>query len=323
MSSSDPFSISVVIVNWNSRSDLSECLDALAKQTDRDFETIVVDNGSVDGSIEHVREAFPWVVLVENGENVGFAEGANRGIMRARSEWIALLNNDANAHPEWIAELRKYAREGGPRLGMLQSRLVFKQQPNRTNSTGVVLFGDGTARDRDFDVAFRPEDAVEEVFCTTAGAGLYRRAMLDEVALPSGILDRNYFMYFEDLDLGWRCRLAGWEAYYVPTALVYHSVHASSKRHGGKFVQRHCKRNRIRTLLKNGSIGFLVRSFPKTVYDVGELVFWDGLGALLEVANAVQDAVPQRAAVRRIAKRSRSEVEGRWVTSRPLFPSRT
>jgi len=310
------FSISVVIVNWNSRDDLAECLESLEKQTDQEFGTVVVDNGSVDGSIELVRERFPGVTLIENHENVGFAEACNRGIEQAQGAWIALLNNDATAAPNWIEEQRKAARAGGDRLGMLQSRLVFKQRPDRTNSTGVVLFKDGTARDRDFDADFRPDDDVEEVFCTTAGAGLYRRAMLEEVRLPSGILDRNYFMYFEDLDLGWRCRLAGWDAYYVPTAVVYHTLHASSKRHGSKFVQRHCKRNRIRTLLKNGSVPFLLRSFPKTILDVGALVMWDGLGALLEIVSAVQDSVPQRRAVARMSKRSRREIEGRWVSSR-------
>jgi len=313
---SDDLSISVVIVNWNSKDDLAECLESLEKQTEGDFETIVVDNGSVDGSVELVRERFPKVILVENNENVGFAEACNRGMERASGAWIALLNNDATAAPNWIEEQRKAARAGGDRLGMLQSRLVFKQRPDRTNSTGVVLFKDGTARDRDFDADVRPDDDVEEVFCTTAGAGLYRRAMLEEVRLPSGILDRNYFMYFEDLDLGWRCRLAGWDAYYVPSAVVYHTLHASSKRHGAKFVQRHCKRNRIRTLLKNGSVPFLVRSFPKTILDVGALVMWDGLGALLEIVNAVQDSMPQRRAVARMSKRSRREVEGRWVSSR-------
>ena len=85
--------------------------------------------------------------LVENNENVGFAEACNRGMEQATGAWIALLNNDATAAPNWIAELRKEARDGGPRLGMLQSRLVFKQRPDRTNSTGVVLFRDGTAKD--------------------------------------------------------------------------------------------------------------------------------------------------------------------------------
>jgi hypothetical protein len=313
----DPFSISIVIVNWNSKDDLSECLDALAAQTDRDFETIVVDNGSVDGSIEHVRRAYPGVVLIEAGENLGFAEGCNRGIARATGVWIALLNNDANADPKWIAELRAQARAGGPDLGMLQSRVVFKQRPDRTNSTGVLLFPDGRACDRDFNAAVRPDDQLEEVFCTTAGAGLYRREMLDAVRLPSGIFDRHYFMYFEDLDLGWRCRLAGWDAFYVPTAVVNHALHASSKRHGNRFVESHCKRNRIRTLLKNSSLPFLVRSIPRSIIDVGDLVKWNGPRAIVDVVAAVKDSYRQRAAVAKIAKRDRADVERRWVTAPP------
>ncbi len=311
--SSNPLSISVVIVNWNSKSDLTDCLRALEAQTDRDFETIVVDNGSTDGSIELVRSVFPRVSLVETGENLGFAEGCNRGIARATGEWLALLNNDATADPHWIEVLRDHARRGGPRLGMLQSRLVFKQRPDRTNSTGVELLPDGNARDRDFDAKVRPEDAFEEVFCTTAGAGLYRRAMLDEVRLGSGVFDRQYFMYFEDFDLGWRCRLAGWDAFYVPSAIVHHAVYGSSQRHGGHFVERHCKRNRIRTLMKNGSVPFLIRGIPRTVRDVGALVSWDGPRALLDVARAFVDSLPQRREVTRMSRVRRREVEARWV----------
>ena len=86
---SDDLSISVVIVNWNSKNDLGECLESLEKQDERDFEVIVVDNGSVDGSIELVRERFPAVKLVENDENVGFAEACNRGMEQATGSWIA------------------------------------------------------------------------------------------------------------------------------------------------------------------------------------------------------------------------------------------
>jgi GT2 family glycosyltransferase len=136
------------------------------------------------------------------------------------------------------------------------------------------------------------------------------------VRLPSGIFDRHYFMYFEDLDLGWRCRLAGWDAFYVPSAVVHHTFQASSKRRGDRFVERHCKQNRIRTLLKNGSVPFLVRSLPRTLVDLGQLVAWDGPRALADVAAAVQDSVQQRAEVARITKRARADVERRWVTPR-------
>ena len=203
--------ISVVIVNWNSKDDLSGCLAALAAQTDTDFATIVVDNGSTDGSVEMVRADFPGVFLIETGENLGFAEGANRGIEAATTAWVATLNNDTVVDPRWIEELRRAAREGGPRLGMLQSCVVFRKDPSRTNSTGVLLHPNGYAMDRDYDVPLRHGEVGDEIFCPTAGAALYRRAMLDEVKLASGFFDRTFFMYFEDVDLGWRCRLAGWK----------------------------------------------------------------------------------------------------------------
>src|SRR4051794_19685469 len=108
--SGGPNGISVVIVNWNSKDDLLECLESLRAQTDQDFEAIVVDNGSADGSCEAVRSGYPEARLVEAGANLGFAEGCNRGIEVARGAWIATLNNDAIADPRWIEILRAAAK---------------------------------------------------------------------------------------------------------------------------------------------------------------------------------------------------------------------
>ena len=309
----DPFGVSVVIVNWNSRDDLAACLGALGAQTDLDFETIVVDNGSTDGSQGMVRERFAHVTLVELPQNVGFAEGCNRGIAAASRAWIATLNNDADAEPSWIAELRAAARDGGPRVGMLQSRIVLKQKRNRANSTGLVLFADGCAEDRHYDQPIRDDDVVEEIFCASAGAALYRREMLDQVRLESGFFDRSYFMYVEDVDLGWRARLAGWSSLYVPTAVVHHAFQGSSRRHGRHFVALQCKKNRLRTLVKNGSIRFLATTMPRTLFDVAEAFIWIGPRALPQFVAAAVDAAKQRAFVTRLATIERRAVELRWV----------
>lgn len=313
----EPSSISVLIVNWNSQHDLAACLASLEAQTDRDFETVVVDNGSADGSPEMVRARFPWVVLEATGENLGFAEGCNRGIARASGHWIATLNNDAVADPRWIAELRAAARAGGARLGMLQSRMVFSQHPERTNSTGVVLEPNGKAYDRDFDAPVRSTDALEEIFCPSAGAALYRRAMLEQTRLPSGYFDRRFFMYYEDVDLGWRCRLAGWSAWYVPSALVYHAFHGSADRHGNDFVLRQCRTNSVRFLLKNGSPYALVRSAPRTIGWLARSVRARGLGAAAELGRAARDALGERALVSAMARGRRREIEARWLGKRP------
>ena len=310
----DPVDISVVIVNWNSRKDLADCLRSLEAQTDRDFEVVVVDNGSVDGSVEMLARDFPWVVALPTGENLGFAEGCNRGIEAARGSWIATLNNDAIADPRWIAEQRAAVRAGGPRLGMIQSKILFLQARHRTNSTGVLLFPNASAVDRDYDEKDRPAAAgAPEPFCPSAGAALYRRAMLDEVRLPSGFFDRTFFMYFEDVDLGWRCRLAGWEAIYLPEAVVLHAFHGSSKRKGRSFVEMHCRRNRVRMALKNASPLMLARTLPNVVEDVFWAMGIDGPAAAREFARAARDGVRQRRAVERRSRVARGAVERRWV----------
>src|SRR5713101_5004469 len=129
----DPFGISVLIVNWNSRDALGDCLASLEAQTDGNFETVVVDNGSVDGSVEMVKERFARTVLVETGENLGFAEGCNRGIAVCTQPWVATLNNDAEASPDWICELRAAAKAGGEpgRDAPVENRLQAKTRPDQ------------------------------------------------------------------------------------------------------------------------------------------------------------------------------------------------
>ena len=305
-----PRGISVVVVNWNARDLLRDCLTSLALQDDRDFETVVVDNGSEDGSVAMVRAEFPGVVVVGETENLGFAEGCNRGIARASQPWIATLNNDAVAGPRWIAELRGALEHADARVGMLQSQMRFRNRRDQLNSTGVVVLGNGHARDRDYGAPARSDDRVEEVFCPTAGAALYRRAMLDEVRLASGYFDRAFFMYYEDVDLGWRCRLAGWGALYVPGARVDHVFRGSSRRRGGGFVTSLCLQNRLRTLLKNGSLRFIVRTSPRSARDVLQLTLAGSAG---RAWRAALDGLRQRRAVGRLAVTPRAAVERRWV----------
>lgn len=307
---------SIVIINWNCGDDLPTCLRALERQTDRGFEVIVVDNGSTDGSVDVVRRDYPWVTVIETGENLGFAEGCNVGIARASGEWIATLNPDTEPDPSWLAELRAIAKQGSSRLGMIQSRIVFRHDESRTNSTGVLVFRNATFVDRAFDKPAHPDEPSDEIFCASAGAALYRRAMLDDVRLPSGYFDKSFFMYFEDVDLGWRCRLAGWSAQYAPKAIVTHKLHASSKRKGDNFVARQCNYNRVRTLLKNASPDLLARALPRFFADIRWSVRQEGRGALYRYADAIRTSLAERPLVQKIAQVSPREIEERWVEHR-------
>jgi GT2 family glycosyltransferase len=238
--------VSVIVVNWNGKRFLEECLSALLAQTCSPYEIILVDNGSDDGSVGFVAERFPQVRIIENGENLGFAAGNNVGIRVAWGDYIVTLNNDTRAEPNWLEELLK-AVETDPKIGMCASKMLFYQHTGVLNSTGISLDVAGIAWDRrggERDDGLERESV--EVFGPCAGAALYRREMLDEV----GLFDEDFFAYHEDVDLAWRARSRGWRCMYNPRAVVYH-VHSGTGQEGSAFKNRLLGRNKIWTMVKN------------------------------------------------------------------------
>ena len=205
--------ISVVVLNFNGKQYLHDCLSSLALQTCMDFEVIVVDNGSSDGSVEYLRGNFPWVKVVRNEENLGFAEGTNSGIREAKGDLILTLNNDTKADKDFIKRLIEPMSE--TKVGMCASKMLFPD--GRINSAGICISRSGAAWDRGM---FEPDtgqyNQEEEVFGPCAGAALYRKEMLEEI----GLFDEDFFLYMEDVDLAFRGRLAGWKCIYVPEAVV-------------------------------------------------------------------------------------------------------
>ncbi|MCR3884833.1 MAG: glycosyltransferase family 2 protein [Methanothrix sp.] len=247
--------ISVVIPNYNGRRYLEGCLPSLSAQTFEDFEVIVVDNGSKDGSCEYVAEEFPLVRIVENEENLGFAGGVNSGISIARGEHILTLNNDTVAEKEFIENLAEAIGSDG-RVGMCASKMLFLD--GRINSTGICISRSAAAWDRGMGEADRGQyDAACEVFGPSAGAALYRREMLDEI----GLFDEDFFAYMEDVDLAFRGQLAGWRCLYVPGARVRH-VHGGTAGFGSDLSVYYGNRNVLWYPVKDFPAGLLIRSLP-------------------------------------------------------------
>jgi GT2 family glycosyltransferase len=220
--------ISIIIVNWNGREHLPDCLGSLEQQTFTDFEVILVDNGSTDGSVEYVQAHHPWVKLVCLPENRGFAAGNNLGLGCASGSFIVTLNNDTSADPGWLAELVAVA-DAHPGAGMVASRICDYYDRDRIDSLGFRICRDGMSRgayrlQRFSDLSI---GKFEEILLPSACVALYRRAMLDEV----GFFDEDFFAYCEDTDLGLRGRLAGWEALLATQAVVYHKYSGT----GGAF----------------------------------------------------------------------------------------
>jgi GT2 family glycosyltransferase len=238
--------VSVVVTNWNGRHFLEACLAALASQSYPEIEVIVVDNGSTDGSPGWVKQNFPLVRLIENSENRGFAAANNQGICAARGEFVALLNNDAFPEPGWLAALVQ-AMGQSDHIGMAASRMVFADRPDLINSAGICIDRCGIVWDCN---SGRPDDAAagppSEAFGASAGAGLYRRALFDDI----GLLDDDFFIYLEDVDLAWRAQWRGWHAVYVPAARVLHA-HSATMHEGSARKTYLLARNKVWLLLKN------------------------------------------------------------------------
>lgn len=263
-----PF-VSIVIANWNGQRYLKKCLDSLVKQTYREFEIIVVDNGSRDESVAGIMENFPAVRLILNRQNLGFAVANNQGIQHSRGEYVATLNADAWATPGWLSALVT-ALEQNPRLGMAASQMVFAYQPDIINSTGICVDRCGMSWDRSSgQAASLVAGEPREVFGPCAGAALYRRAMLEEI----GLFDPNFFAYLEDVDLAWRARWHGWQAIYVPSAHIYH-FHSASAGEGSPFKTYLLAKNKILLIAKNYPMPYLVVFLPLMLfYELGSFIY--------------------------------------------------
>ncbi|HEX2923588.1 MAG TPA: glycosyltransferase family 2 protein [Chloroflexota bacterium] len=260
--------VGVVIVNWNGRAHLERCLDALARQTMSSFEIVVVDNGSVDGSAEMVRDQYPHVRLLRQSANLGFAEANNVGIGAGETAFVATLNNDTEPRPDWLEQLLAPALTDD-RVGMVASKMLFAHRPGVINSAGIALDRAGIAWDR---LGGRPDGQTgppEEVFGPCAGAALYRRRMLDEI----GLFDGEFFAYLEDVDLAWRARLAGWRCVYAPAAAVTH-VHSATGVEGSPFKSYQLGRNKLWTIVKNYPSPQLFLALPLIVsYDLAAVAY--------------------------------------------------
>jgi len=215
-----PPDISIVVVNWNRCDYLRACLASLAAQRGVDFETIVVDNGSSDGSAEMARSEF-GVHVIANAANLGFCAANNQAFAAARGRFIALLNNDAEAAPDFLANLRR-AFDTAPDIGMAAAKVLVWEDPrriDRIDKVGHLIYPDGQNRGRGTGEIDRGQyDREEECLWPDGSAGMYRKAMLEAI----GGFDEDFFMFADDAELGLRARIAGWHCLYMPGAVVRH-----------------------------------------------------------------------------------------------------
>ncbi|MFZ3383838.1 MAG: glycosyltransferase family 2 protein [Candidatus Methanoperedens sp.] len=251
--------VSIIVLSWNGKQYLETCLSSLVRQTYKSIEVILVDNGSSDGTIEFVRNSFPGVIILRHDKNLGFAEGVNSGIRISKGEFIATINNDAEADANWIKSLVR-VMESDPGIGCCGSKMLRYYERNIIDSAGIVVYQNGNAYDRGSEEEDKGQyDSQEEIFGACAGAALYRRKMLDEI----GLFDMDYFAYLEDVDISFRMHLFGWKCIYVPDALVYH-MHSATSKQASPFKLFYLERNKLWNMWKYYPAATLIMQFPYT-----------------------------------------------------------
>ncbi|TAN64841.1 MAG: glycosyltransferase family 2 protein [Methylobacter sp.] len=240
--------VSVIIVNWNGAEFLNQCLSALMAQTLKPYEIILLDNDSSDGSVDIVQR-FSFVRLIALAQNTGFARGNNLAIEEAsdESEWIALINPDAFAEPHWLEELIAAAQRN-PAFDFFASKLLNAGDTSLLDGEGDAyhLSGRVWRLGRGASV-MRQADSNREVFSPCAAAALYRRSALCKI----GGFDEDYFCYVEDVDLGFRLRLAGYRCLYVPQSVAHHVGSGTTGGRHSHFSVYHGHRNLVWTFIKN------------------------------------------------------------------------
>jgi len=261
-----PARLTVVIPNWNGERFLELCLGSLRDQSFGDFETILVDNGSTDGSTSYVEEHFPGVKVVSLGENRGIAAAFNAGIEASGAEYVVLLNNDTELDPGLLEALVR-AAEDRPESGLFASKLVDFYDRRVLDGAGDAMRLSGLPYrighgERDGGRFNKPG----YVFGACAAAALYRREMLDEV----GSFDEDFVSYCEDGDLSFRAQLAGYRCFYVPGAVVYHMGSASTGGKRSPTATRLGSRNSFSLLVKNLPLSAVPHVLPFFV--AGQLV---------------------------------------------------
>lgn len=249
--------VTVVIPNYKGEAYLRPCVESLLAGTGLEMDVIIVDNGSRDGCVEEVRRLYPQVECVCLDQNYGFCKAVNIGIQKAETPYVFLLNNDTlvckGAVEALLASLKKDRR-----IFSVEAKMIQYQDRTKIDSAGTFYnaFGWAYARGKD-----RPADQYRKrgpVFSACAGAAMYRREVFEEI----GLFDEEHFAYLEDVDVGYRARIAGYRNVYEPMARIIHVGSAASGSRHNEFKVRLSARNNLYLIYKNMPVLQILLNLP-------------------------------------------------------------
>ncbi|MGI6010578.1 MAG: glycosyltransferase family 2 protein [Ruminococcus sp.] len=249
--------VSVVIPNYNGIAFIRPCLDSLLQQTFQSFEILVVDNGSQDGSRETVQSEYPGVKLIPLSENTGFCHAVNVGIKEAKAPYVILLNNDTQVHPDFVMEMQKGIKER-PRAFSCGAKMIQMADRSKIDDAGDYYNALGWAFARGKG---KPQNRYQKpckIFTACGGAVIYKKELLKK----TGLFDEEHFAYLEDMDLGYRARILGYENWFLPDAIVYHAGSGTSGSRYNLFKVRYSSRNNVYMIYKNMPLGQIFLNLP-------------------------------------------------------------
>ncbi len=262
----------VILLNWNGMEHLPVCITSLRRQSYSNLRVVMVDNGSIDDSVNYAQREFPGIDILKNDHNVGFAKANNQGLYYAidkGAKYAVLLNNDTECDPHFVERLVKVA-ESDESIAACAPKILYFQTRDIINGIGteVSMFGYGWDR----GIGEKDEgqyDNVCEVFGVSGGAMLIRLDVVKRI----GAFDPSYFIYFEDIDLSWRIRAWGYRIVAVPGAVVYHKYSATM---GAMKLRKEflSEKNRIRGVLKNFELRGLINIVPRMLYFDFQKMWW-------------------------------------------------
>lgn len=264
--------VTVIIVNWNGIKYLPDCLRSLAAVSYKHLEILFVDNASTDDSVVYVKKHFPKIKLFHNKKNLGYAQGHQIALEKAKGNAILLLSTDTIVQPNVIDELIR-TLYSNPRIGAVQPKLLLYGEKNKIDSIGVfflksgVLYHFGRGKNASLPIYNNPM----EIYSAKGACMLFKR----EVLKKTGLFDNDYFAYFEETDLCHRIWLAGYKIVYTPRTEVVHKGGGSAKQMVPSYIYFHSYKNRLCTYIKNFSTTYLFAIVPKVLllYELLTLVY--------------------------------------------------
>ena len=239
--------VSVIIINWNGKDYLKNCLGSLERISYKKKEIIVVDNGSDDGSVKFLRNKYPKVKIITNSSNLGFSRANNQGIKKARGEYILFLNNDTKVTKNFL-DILVNKLSSDDQMGACQPKILHMEKEGRLDSIGSFLTYTGFL----FHYGFEAKDSKKlnkeiKLFSGKGSCLLFKKKVLDRI----GYFDEDFFAYFEETDLCWRLWLAGYNLLYIPEAVVFHKTWGTARKLPIKLINYHSFKNRISSLSTN------------------------------------------------------------------------